>query len=704
MRKVKTVVVVAILVGVSLGSTNVTQAVVPSAEILELRNPYWRAEWIDAAGYSDKFYWGPSPRHDVSGEHEMLSGEWGAAIYYTGISTEPKAMWLTNEFVLPDWYTNSDFQIMDSPNQWDNPANPVVGYDTGHSSIRNAQVEIDIDYEMVDLGQQGTSGQGGSPMTFGDFLVKSERYIMLQTYTITNITANPSNNLEFYQMLHGHPGNEYAAKVNSVYSTTYRDDPLENYTPFNPVHTVGNFRYEITQWNNLEGSATGVSHRDWIGFGSTIEPTWIENGTYAGHYEGVYKPPVGTHLNIEAGTLNEELRSYGEVAGAMGWFLGALQPGQSVSLTLAVMFGSASTCHVPVAQWKFDEGTGNKAYDTIGGNDGRGIGNPSWVAGHSGQAGDYALQFSGNNYVSLTNAVNALAGQTVTISAWVKPAAGFVPGSYYPIVTQYAGGQGYYLSVNGSYYPDFFLNSNCFVTSPDPIDTNWHYLVGTYDGQYIKLYVDGFLKSSVYAPGYTGVDASRYIGYGDLQYFKGVIDEVRIYNCVWECLPLCHPDYDDWLAMGKPQCWCTPYQCDGDADCRHSGGLTRYRVFTGDLSLIVENWQKRLGDPTLNPCADVDHRDSGGLTRFRVFTGDLSIVVANWQKRDADLPGDCASCERGQRSLAAGLDLTAMVEWLDQLWRDKEVRKAIDKDKWLSFVESLKGLIEEETQDARSGQ
>jgi len=64
-------------------------------------------------------------------------------------------------------------------------------------------------------------------------------------------------------------------------------------------------------------------------------------------------------------------------------------------------------------------------------------------------------------------------------------------------------------------------------------------------------------------------------------------------------------------------------------------------VFTGDLGILVDNWQKKANDATLNPCADIDHKDSGFPARFRVFTGDLGILVNNWQKKDAALPGDC---------------------------------------------------------------
>ncbi|MCJ7673852.1 MAG: hypothetical protein MUO33_01720, partial [Sedimentisphaerales bacterium] len=112
------------------------------------------------------------------------------------------------------------------------------------------------------------------------------------------------------------------------------------------------------------------------------------------------------------------------------------------------------------------------------------------------------------------------------------------------------------------------------------------------------------------------------------------------------CFPCTYSTYGDWLALGKPDCWCAPpngsgYQCDGDADGKDSGGVNKFRVFTGDLGLIVANWKKKAGDATLDPCADIDHKDSGGLTKYRVFTGDLTRLVTSWKKKDAQLPGDC---------------------------------------------------------------
>jgi hypothetical protein len=101
--------------------------------------------------------------------------------------------------------------------------------------------------------------------------------------------------------------------------------------------------------------------------------------------------------------------------------------------------------------------------------------------------------------------------------------------------------------------------------------------------------------------------------------------------------------YASWVTMGMQDCWCSAYHCDGDADQADSGGATKYRVYTGDLNLVLANWKKKISDypATLNACADVDHADSGGATKYRVYTGDLNIVLNNWKKKNSNLPGTC---------------------------------------------------------------
>ena len=62
-----------------------------------------------------------------------------------------------------------------------------------------------------------------------------------------------------------------------------------------------------------------------------------------------------------------------------------------------------------------------------------------------------------------------------------------------------------------------------------------------------------------------------------------------------EDYPHCDPTYADWVLLGRPDCWMTPYQCDGDAAVDvHSRG---YRVYNTDLLIFSDSWKKGIGDP-----------------------------------------------------------------------------------------------------------
>lgn len=111
-----------------------------------------------------------------------------------------------------------------------------------------------------------------------------------------------------------------------------------------------------------------------------------------------------------------------------------------------------------------------------------------------------------------------------------------------------------------------------------------------------------------------------------------------------ECFPSDNADYDTWVALGRPKCWCAPpdgsgYQCDGDVDGA-TETIFKYRIYGKDLAAVVANWKKKAGDPDLDPCADIDHK-SETIFKYQVYGKDLNTVVTNWKKKDADLPQDC---------------------------------------------------------------
>jgi len=89
-----------------------------------------------------------------------------------------------------------------------------------------------------------------------------------------------------------------------------------------------------------------------------------------------------------------------------------------------------------------------------------------------------------------------------------------------------------------------------------------------------------------------------------------------------------------------PNCWCeyptgSGFQCHGDADGKATSAPNSYRVFTGDMSLVTGNWQKKAGTyPNgANPCADTDHKTTSAPNSYKVFSGDLARVTSNWQRK-----------------------------------------------------------------------
>ena len=174
-----------------------------------------------------------------------------------------------------------------------------------------------------------------------------------------------------------------------------------------------------------------------------------------------------------------------------------------------------------------------------------------------------------------------------------------------------------------------------------------------------------------------------------------------------EDFPHCdQQQYDDWVLLGRPNCWMWPYQCDGDAGGTTENPLAKWRVSANDLSIVLANWKKPAG-PTLNPCADIDHAEENPLAHWRVSASDLSIVITNWKKRDKDnltvppsmrLPGDCVERGCGGDAMGAAgkgasqLTTKEILERLAEIWLDPEVQKSIDEEKFLKVYESLKGL------------
>jgi hypothetical protein len=165
-------------------------------------------------------------------------------------------------------------------------------------------------------------------------------------------------------------------------------------------------------------------------------------------------------------------------------------------------------------------------------------GTPQWTTGPLGGA----LQFDGvGDYVDCGTSLAFDIVSQITVAAWVNTKdAG--DDKHHPYVTK--GDHTYalkhrHLPEDPVNYIEFFIYDSDWQSARFPVDPNfnheWHHVAGTYDGNRVRLYIDGVRKAD---PNYTGSIAVRpadpvSIGANSEwpdRSFQGAIDDVRIYN------------------------------------------------------------------------------------------------------------------------------------------------------------------------------
>jgi len=162
---------------------------------------------------------------------------------------------------------------------------------------------------------------------------------------------------------------------------------------------------------------------------------------------------------------------------------------------------------------------------------------PQKIVGSS--PGKYALSFDGaDDYVDAGNGASLnITGKQISIEAWIKP--NVVSGNWVVVKNQ---GYGLRALVSGStliirlyiwYGVDSYVNTNIYTSYTAG---SWYHFVGTYDGFYIKSYLNGQIVGTPQAETRSIIgDATTpvYLGrvwYASAEMYKGTIDEVRIYN------------------------------------------------------------------------------------------------------------------------------------------------------------------------------
>jgi hypothetical protein len=179
-----------------------------------------------------------------------------------------------------------------------------------------------------------------------------------------------------------------------------------------------------------------------------------------------------------------------------------------------------------ISYWKFDEGRGTVATDSVGGNDGTIFGS-TWTAGQVGNALSFDPLTADHIVVNHDSSLNTV---DMTFELWVNPNSNELPSTF--LLNKYTLSTGFFVrGITGNKWL-FHLNGWTVSTTSDIAVSDWVHLAGTYDGSYLRIYVNGVNENSVPK---TGLENNNImdllIGSSDGgAYFDGTMDEIALYN------------------------------------------------------------------------------------------------------------------------------------------------------------------------------
>lgn len=297
-----------------------------------------------------------------------------------------------------------------------------------------------------------------------------------------------------------------------------------------------------------------------------------------------------------------------------------------------------------VGYWNCNEGSGTIANDMSANNNDGTLAAiaapgtvPTWIAGHTGNAGDYALGLDQGNVV-VPDSASLHITNTFTMAAWVWDAGSnyghvFSAGDAsnnrkWLLQTSYYGGDSnYFWSDSGN---TAFKKKLNYIT---PLNA-WHHLAVTYDGTSMKTYGDGVLKTTINFSAALSQWATLHIG-GDNVYgsgLEGKIDDMVIFNTVEDITSIMNGTHPDMVVVLTPyQQWASTKGLTGtagsstdpafDADPDKDGVKNGLEWILGGLPTVA--------NPTIvpTPIGDATTGLALNFTREEASIGQATLIV-----------------------------------------------------------------------------
>lgn len=199
-----------------------------------------------------------------------------------------------------------------------------------------------------------------------------------------------------------------------------------------------------------------------------------------------------------------------------------------------IMRRALAWCLLPVAHWKLDDASGSLVSESIAGRNGTQSG-ATWATGRL----TGALSFNGStSTVTVSDDPAFRVTSAITVAGWIRGLSWNSDGNWASPILRKGDANPtnwqLYVSLGRAkiHFNDYDLYG---ISGNTTLATNrWYHVAGTWDGQYVRVYVDGVLDMTPVAfVGPIGTDTRPvYLGgrAGLTDVTNGAVDDVRLYS------------------------------------------------------------------------------------------------------------------------------------------------------------------------------